>query len=151
MVQPEGDLKKNLWSEERLETSAFFAAGHNMHRHKHYYHCLFDWPKGSDHTQMVQPEGCTCWGWSARNRRGTRLSWSYPCVWPSWHEKGVTAARTRVAISESPGIGLAAGPGDLGWGGGWQIFAKLTSSWRRPSLQMITPDQKSFTRKSNIF
>ena len=30
--------------------------GGGMHRHKNTYHCLFDWPKGSDHTQMVQPE-----------------------------------------------------------------------------------------------
>jgi hypothetical protein len=39
---------------------------------------------------------CTCWGWSARNRRGDRLSWSYPCVWPSWHERVVTTAGTGV-------------------------------------------------------
>jgi hypothetical protein len=68
---------------------------------------------------MVQPGAAPAE--VARNRRGTRLSWSYPCVWPSWHERVVTAARTGVAISEYPGIGRAGGPGDFGLGGAWPM------------------------------
>ena len=40
--------------------------------------------------------GCTCWGWSARNRIGLQLSWR--CVWPSLHERVVTAAGTGVVF-----------------------------------------------------
>ncbi len=57
------------------------------------------WPLMNMHFCQLWWNSTDYWGCSARNRSEARLSWSYPCVWPSWHERVVTAAGTEVAFA----------------------------------------------------